>query len=175
MNNKFIYIFTTLFLLSSCGGGGGGSSVIPFPSININSNLIDINSGGTVEISWSSSNATSCSASWTSSSLTSGSASVVLNTPGDNNISISCQGEGGTSSTSVKVFVFDVGVGLKNMVVDEDNSISDSIIANPNSEVTVSYQIITQPQNGTLQYSAVTKDVIYTPSQDFNGTDSFTY
>ena len=175
MNNKFIYIFTTLFLLSSCGGGGGGSSVIPFPSININSNLIDINSGGTVEVSWSSSNATSCSASWTSSSLTSGSASVVLNTPGDNNISISCQGEGGTSSTSVKVFVFDVGVGLKNMVVDEDNSISDSIIANPNSEVTVSYQIITQPQNGTLQYSAVTKDVIYTPSQDFNGTDSFTY
>lgn len=175
MNNKFIYIFTTLFLLSSCGGGGGGSSVIPFPSININSNLIDINSGGTVEVSWSSSNATSCSASWTSSSLTSGSASVVLNTPGDNNISISCQGEGGTSSTSVKVFVFDVGVGLKNMVVDEDNSISDSIIANPNSEVTVSYQIITQPQNGTLQYSAVTNDVIYTPSQDFNGTDSFTY
>ena len=178
MNNKYISFVAIAIFLSSCGGGGGGGSTvpsIPLPIISINSNLYDINLGDTVQISWSSTNSTSCSASWTNVSKTSGSASVILNTSGDNSISISCQGEGGTSSNSIKVFAFDVGVGLKELTLDEDNPISQSINANPNSEVTLSYEITSQPLNGTLQYDSVNNNIVYTPSQDFNGADSFIY
>ncbi len=176
MKNKCISFVAIAIFLSSCGGGGGSTvPSIPLPIISINSNLYDINLGDTVQISWSSTNSTSCSASWTNVSTTSGSASVILNTSGDNSISISCQGEGGTTSNSIKVFAFDVGVGLKELTLDEDNSISQSINANPNSEVTLSYEITSQPLNGTLQYDSVNNNIVYTPSQDFNGADSFIY
>ena len=52
---------------------------------------------------------------------------------------------------------------------------SQSIDANPNSEVTLSYEIVSQPSNGTLNYNSVSNNIIYTPTQDFNGADSFTY
>jgi hypothetical protein len=157
------------------GGGGTAAPIIPLPSISINSNLYDINLGDTVEISWSSTNSTSCSANWTNLTTTSGSVSLILSTRGNNNLSISCQGEGGSSLKSITVFAFDIGVGLKELTLDEDNSVSQSIDANPNSEVTLSYEIVSQPSNGTLNYNSVSNNIIYTPTQDFNGADSFTY
>ena len=177
MNNKYISFVAIAIFLSSCGGGGGGTAAptIPLPSISINSNLYDINLGDTVEISWSSTNSTSCSANWTNLTTTSGSVSLILSTSGDNHLSISCQGEGGSSLKSTTVFAFDIGVGLKELTLDEDNSVSQSINANPNSEVTLSYEIVSQPVNGTLQYNSVSNNIVYTPTQDFNGADSFTY
>jgi hypothetical protein len=175
MNNKHIYLVILVAFLSSCGGGGSSASAIPLPSVDINANSYDINLGDAIEISWSSNNSLTCSASWTNATTTSGSASLILNTPGDNNISISCQGEGGSSSSNLTVFVFDLGIELKSITLDEDNSISKSINANPNSEVTLSYEIISEPLNGSLQYDNANNNINYTPAKDFNGADSFIY
>lgn len=170
-------LLLSLLIISSCGGGGGGGggSGPPDPSISLNSNSLDVNLGDSVTISWSSSNTTSCSASWTNSTGTSGTESITINSPGNNNISISCSGEGGSSTQSVTIFAFDVGLSLKQFSVDEDSSSENSIIASPNSEVTLSYEITSNPSNGNLSYNSLTNSITYTPSADFFGSDQFVY
>ncbi|MDB2535350.1 Ig-like domain-containing protein, partial [Gammaproteobacteria bacterium] len=54
-------------------------------------------------LTWSSTNATSCSASWTTQTGTSGSEAVTISTVGNNSFSISCTGDGGSRSASVTV------------------------------------------------------------------------
>ena len=57
---------------------------------------------GTVDLTWSSSNATSCTASggWIGSKATSGTESVTISTNGDNTFNLRCTGEGGNSGLS---------------------------------------------------------------------------
>jgi subtilisin family serine protease len=117
LNNMLItrnLLIIILFLfLASCGGGGGGDDGgPPMPSINISAKPISALLNNRSTISWSSSNATSCSAPsrWTSQTAsgsnllaTSGSETVIITNEGNNVFSITCTGAGGNRSASVTV------------------------------------------------------------------------
>ncbi len=107
---NFTYLITVIFLISSCGGGGGGGSdptPAPYPSPQISfsasSDTSQINED--ITLTWSSTNASSCSASgdWDGSKGISGSETVKVKKKGDNNYSLSCSGQGGTSTGSLNV------------------------------------------------------------------------
>jgi len=114
-----IIIFT--FFTTSCGGGGGGgesdSYTLPAPPATSNISLSSEKGyiGEDIIITWSSTNATSCSASnaWTGTKDTSGSESYSLDAAGSFTFEISCTGSGGTSvergssSASIDVFKYD--------------------------------------------------------------------
>ena len=57
----------------------------------------------TSTLTWSSTNATSCSASWTNQTGSSGSEAVTILTAGNNSFSITCTGAGGSRSATVTV------------------------------------------------------------------------
>lgn len=109
-------LLVTVFLITSCGGGGGGGSTptIPTPTsatANLTLNNTKGYVGGTVTVTWSSTNASSCTASnaWSGTKATSGSESFSLNSAGSFTFAITCTGTGGngTSSKSFAVFEYD--------------------------------------------------------------------
>ena len=75
----------------------------PPPTASLSASPSAITMGGSVTLSWSSANATSCTASWTSSTSTNGSASV---TPTQTtSYTVSCTGSGGTAQGTTTVVV----------------------------------------------------------------------
>ena len=110
-------LLVTVFLITSCGGGGGGGGstpTIPTPTsatANLTLNNTKGYVGGTVTVTWSSTNASSCTASnaWSGTKATSGSESFSLNSAGSFTFAITCTGTGGngTSSKSFAVFEYD--------------------------------------------------------------------
>ena len=109
------YLFISVFIISSCGGGGGSGSsapttpTTPAPSISFSASSSSEANGAVVTLTWSSSNATSCtgsvtagSSSFSGSKGTSGNEDVSVGY-GTNTFSLSCTGSGGTSSQAVSV------------------------------------------------------------------------
>ncbi len=96
---RFIPVLVSLMLIS-CGGGGGSK---PLPIINLSANNLSVELNSTTTLTWSSTNATSCSAGWTSSTSISGSMEVTISNVGNNNFSITCSGDGGNTSSSVTI------------------------------------------------------------------------
>ena len=93
-----------LCLLAGCGGGGGdSSSMAPPPTASISSSSTDVAADGSVTLTWSSTNATSCTASgaWSGALATSGSKSVVVTQ--NSMYSLSCSGAGGQATAQVNV------------------------------------------------------------------------
>jgi len=94
-------------ILISCGGGGGGgendssSPALPSPTVSLSSSASDVLINESVTLTWSSSNATSCSASgsWTGDLATNGNKSVQILGFGANTFNINCSGA--TTSTTV--------------------------------------------------------------------------
>jgi hypothetical protein len=88
----------TLFA-SACGGGN--SRVVPAPSVSLDASSTTINAGNSATLTWTSSNATSCSASgvWSGSEATSGTQSTGA-LEDDASYSLTCTGSGGTSPTA---------------------------------------------------------------------------
>ena len=129
---KKLYIFISLFILSSCGGGGGGGSTLttPAPTVNLSAEPTSALLESTSTLTWSSTNATSCSASWTSQTGSSGSEAVTISTVGNNSFSITCSGAGGSRSTSVTVegyrntdgVVVDGYISGAEVCIDEDEN-----------------------------------------------------
>jgi serine protease len=106
------YYFLALIFLFGCGGGGGGGSapapappalVAPVTTLSISST--ELVAGEVATITWSSTNATSCSASgsWDGTQATSGSTAFTITPAGSYTFSLSCSGSGGSSSKSVSV------------------------------------------------------------------------
>jgi hypothetical protein len=95
-----IPLLAAVWLLSACGGGGGGGSppatVLPTAALSASSTTID--AGGSATLTWSSANATSCTASggWSGTLATSGSRSTGALTA-TATFSLTCAGAGGTS------------------------------------------------------------------------------
>ena len=130
--NKF-YFSIILIFISSCGGGGGGGTtapVTPVPTVSIAADPLTVLLTNTSTITWSSTNATSCSASWTTQAGSSGSEAVTISTAGNNSFSISCTGAGGSRSASVTVegyrntdgVVVDGYISGAEVCIDEDES-----------------------------------------------------
>lgn len=94
-------------LLSACGGGGGGSgSAAPLPTATISASAANVAANGTATLTWSSTNATACTAAggWTGALAASGSLSVTVAQTSTYNIS--CTGSGGAANGSVVVTAY---------------------------------------------------------------------
>ena len=131
--NKYISITLSSLLIASCGGGGGGSSsttpTTPAPTVNLTAEPTSVLLESTSTLTWSSNNATSCSATWTSQTGTSGSEAVTISSAGNNSFSITCTGAGGSGSASVTVegyretdgVVVDGYISGAEVFIDEDD------------------------------------------------------
>ena len=157
------FLLTSIFLISACGGGGGGGSApAPLPTIDsfTASSLADTLVGSTLQLSWTSTNATSCSASgaWTGSKSSSGTESVTVSINGTNTFSLTCSGTGGSStpsSVSVKGFINITGVAVDGYIsnssifIDENDSFTlDSSEVSTSGDVNGAF--VLQYVNGTL-------------------------
>jgi len=155
------FLLTSIFLISACGGGGGGGSA-PLPTIDsfTASSLADTLVGSTLQLSWTSTNATSCTASgaWTGSKSSSGTESVTVSINGTNTFSLTCSGTGGSStpsSVSVKGFINITGVAVDGYIsnssifIDENDSFTlDSSEVSTSGDVNGAF--VLQYVNGTL-------------------------
>ena len=103
---KTSFFFVSLFIIASCGGGGGGGSSEPSgpaPTVQLSSSSSSTEVGSDINLTWSSTNSTSCSASWTNQTGTSGTQSVTVSKAGTNSYAISCSGSGGSRSATANV------------------------------------------------------------------------
>ena len=124
------------------------------------SSLADTLVGSTLQLSWTSTNATSCTASgaWTGSKSSSGTESVTVSINGTNTFSLICSGTGGsstTSSVSVKGFINITGVAVDGYIsnssifIDENDSFTlDSTEVSTSGDVNGAF--VLQYVNGTL-------------------------
>ena len=103
---------TTTYALSCSGPGGSASQSVtvsvstPAPAVSLSASPTGVSSGGSAMLSWSSSNASSCTASgaWSGSKPTNGSASTGA-LSATTTYALSCSGPGGSASQSVTVSV----------------------------------------------------------------------
>ena len=101
--------------LTACGGGGSeGGNTAPAPSVTLSSSSSSVPAGDAFTLTWSSSNATSCSASgaWSGSKSTSGSEEVTEANPANNTYTISCSGGGGSGRASTDVEITDAMIRI---------------------------------------------------------------
>jgi len=89
--------------LAGCGGGSSGGGAPPPPTATLTSSLPSVATNGSVTLTWSSTNASSCTASgsWTGALTTSGTKSVVV--AQNSTYSLSCTGAGASATASVVV------------------------------------------------------------------------
>ncbi len=84
---------------------------------------------------------------------------------------------GGSAQQTFTVGVANVNrtpvASSQNLTVNEDENLSFSIFGFDEDGQTLSYIVVDQPSNGTL--SGQLPDVVYTPNQNFSGTDTFTF
>jgi hypothetical protein len=138
---KKIGLFLVLFI-AACGGGGGGGGgdttppPTPAPSVNLSASPTEQLVDSEVTLTWSSSNATSCSASgdWSGTKNTSGSEQVTIGKAGTNTYALACSGAGGTRTATTSVLGFrntdgivvDGYISGADVFIDEnDNFIAD--------------------------------------------------
>ena len=120
-------ILVALSLGSFVGcGGNGGNPPPPKPTVSISANPTTITLGDSTKLTWQSSNASSCSASgdWSGTKSTSGNETVKPTSAGDKNYGMSCSGDGGSVSASVKVTVqaLTVNVSPASATVEEGHT-----------------------------------------------------
>ena len=113
-NFLFTTILTSIFI-TSCGGGGGGGGgepaapppppPSPTATISIEPNSAFIYEA--VSVTWSSTNATACSASgdWSGAKSISGTESISFESIGEKTLTIECTGSGGSVSSSATVYI----------------------------------------------------------------------
>ena len=107
MKKLSVYILTSTFILASCGGGGGGGGSAPVapsnpaPVINLSISSSSVVTGTEVTLTWSSSNASSCTANgaWSGDKGTSGNESIVVIESGSFDFGLTCTGTSSSSKT----------------------------------------------------------------------------
>ena len=139
---KILLNITFLTILYSCGGGGGGGSTpttptTPAPSVTFSADPISVIIGSNSTLTWSSSNASSCSASgaWSGTKSTSGSETITITTVGNIAFTLTCSGDGGNRSATVTIegfrqtdgVVVDGYISGADIFIDENaNFVADS-------------------------------------------------
>jgi hypothetical protein len=106
---------TSTYSLNCTGTGGSTSRSVtvtvtgttPAPTLTLSASPTSVPSGGSANLNWSSSNATSCTASgaWSGTRPTSGTASTGALTNTSNTFTLTCSGPGGSTNRSVSVTV----------------------------------------------------------------------
>ena len=100
-----------LFAVAACSSGGGDDPApedtsTPPPSLSFSASSLQVQSGESVTLTWSSENTTACNASgsWSGSKSLEGSETIPSMTD-DAQFTLSCQGDGGSVSQTRSVFV----------------------------------------------------------------------
>jgi hypothetical protein len=101
------------YVLTCTGSGGSADATAtltvttPAPTVTISVSPTSITVGASATVTWSSTNATSCTASgaWTGSEATSGTASVTPTTAATDSYTLSCTGAGGSASGTANLTV----------------------------------------------------------------------
>ena len=156
MHQRIFCLGAALLIVAGCGGGSssGGSSAQtssgPAATVNLSASRTAINAGEQVTLTWSSNNATSCTASggWSGTRQTSGSETVgpVNQTT---RFTLSCSGAGGGGLAEVTV------------QVDTGSGVSVTLSANPSN--------VSQGGTTTLQWTAQNANTC-TASGGWSGT-----
>ena len=97
-----------LLLVTGCGGGGAANTTSPppaLPVLSLSSSQDPVQVNTELVLTWSSSNATSCSASgdWSGNKALSGDEKIWEEVAGSKIYSLSCSGAGGEQSMSIEV------------------------------------------------------------------------
>lgn len=119
-HNQLLMIGCVMAALAGCGGGGGsdkpaaptGTAPIavtapPAPTASLSADSGTAPVGGTTTLTWSSANATSCTASgsWRGTKATTGSEAVTTSVAGEANYVLTCSGAGGNANATATVSV----------------------------------------------------------------------
>jgi len=106
---------TNSYTLTCTGAGGSANqtaivavtSAVPAPTVSISATPTSVGSGASSSLTWSSTNATACTASgaWLGSRATAGSSSTGPLTAATNTFTLTCTGTGGSDSRSATVSV----------------------------------------------------------------------
>jgi hypothetical protein len=129
MKKNYGHLIILLTTLTACGGGGsgGGSSDPPTSiTVSLSASTNETQVGFPVTLTWSSTNAQTCSATgdWSGTRAVSSSEEVTINKEGSNTFTLSCSANGATSgSASVQV------TGVMNRI-----NITDEIFSNRTSD-----------------------------------------
>ena len=129
MKKNYGHLIILLTTLTACGGGGsgGGSSDPPISiTVSLSASTNETQVGFPVTLTWSSTNAQTCSATgdWSGTRAVSSSEEVTINKEGSNTFTLGCSANGATSgSASVQV------TGVMNRI-----NITDEIFLNRTSD-----------------------------------------
>jgi sugar lactone lactonase YvrE len=111
IGSGFIGIGSYLALLAGCGSGAPAASTPAIaPKAVLSASAATVSAGSPLTLTWSSSNATACTASgsWAGSLLPSGSSVLVPAAAGLSTYLLSCNGAGGSATVSAVVTVLDL-------------------------------------------------------------------
>src|SRR5262245_12135547 len=113
-------------MFAACGSGGGGGGSTPAPTVQLQAEPRDVNTGQTTTLTWSSTNADTCTASggWSGTKSVSGSEEVGP-VAADTTFSLQCTGGGGSASDNASVQVGDSTVAGNLLVSTISRSDSD--------------------------------------------------
>ena len=111
MKENYGYLVIMLAALVGCGGGGGGSSdpvndLIISITVSLSASADEVEVGSPITLTWSSTNAQTCSATgdWSGSKAVSGNEVVTINKEGGNTFALNCSANNASSgSASVEV------------------------------------------------------------------------
>jgi Domain of unknown function (DUF4874)/Domain of unknown function (DUF4832) len=121
-------IALTLIALPGCGSGGNSSTATPAPTVTISSSSASMALGASATLTWSSTNAVSCTASgaWTGAQNVDGSLRVTPTTAGSLTYTLTCSGTGGSAAGSATIAVSVSTLPLTNTFSPNATTISTS-------------------------------------------------
>ena len=148
--------------------------VTPLPEVTFTSDPATIYVGQSSTLSWTSTNADTCS-------IEPGIGSVDLNgstavSPTETtSYTITATGTGGTATANVTLTIENSAPVANDQTVtlNEDETAPVTLSASDANSDTLTYQVVTGPSHGTLTGQA--PDLTYTPSHNYNGSDTFTF
>ena len=170
-------IIVALLTLTACGGGGGsGTATTPVPPVvppaapvvSLTASAQDVALNGTATLTWSSSNATACTATggWTGSQATSGSIAVAVTQTQPQTYALACTGTGGSGSASVQLTGWNMPVVA--VTADATDLLSGNVATiswtsqNAVSCVGSGGLASTQPLSGSMTTAALTATTVFT-------------
>jgi hypothetical protein len=124
---ELITITLSAVSLLACGGGNSSAPstpVTPAPTISMTFAAPNVNVGSSDLLTWSSTNATSCTASgaWSGSQLTLGTLNVTPAVPGKVTYTLTCSGTGGNATKDVALTANATSMSFSNTVTKSANA-----------------------------------------------------
>ncbi len=170
---------TTVYTITVNGIGGSSSSTVtvtvnPLPTVTIIPNPVTIFNGQSSVLTWGSSNVDTCTIEPGIGSVDLNS-SITVSPTETTTYTITASGPGGvvTADTTITLQNSAPTAGDQSLTTNEDVATPVTLTGSDPDNDVLSYEIITGPTAGTL--SGTVPNLIYTPNNNYNGGDSFTF